>query len=170
MVNEEKDKRKRSLTASSRRHVRTRDSNDGNNKVGGCDIQFMGTEHIPIEERIEMPKSRIVQNRDIEILEPPELKKSSRSRKKDSKDGNNEDRSCDQNQQKHKDIIGPGHEEELRGKAKMLNEEKDKRKRSLRTSSRRHIRRRNSNDGNNEMDGCDIEFMGIEHVPVEQRI
>ncbi|KAI5655811.1 hypothetical protein M9H77_32998 [Catharanthus roseus] len=112
---------------------------------------------------------RSSKDRGIEILEPPELKRSSRRGKNDSKDGNYEDRSCDRNQEKHKGI-GPGHKEELRGKAKMLNEEKDKRKRSLRTSSRRHVQTRDSNDRNNEMDGCDIVFMGIEQVPVEQRM
>ncbi|KAI5655817.1 hypothetical protein M9H77_33004 [Catharanthus roseus] len=101
--------------------------------------------------------------------EPPKQKRCTRRQIKDSKDGSKEDRSCDQKQEKHKDI-GPRHVEKLRGKAKVLNEEKDERRRSLRTSSRRHISERDSNDSDDEMDCTDVEFMGIEHIPVEERM
>ncbi|KAI5655819.1 hypothetical protein M9H77_33006 [Catharanthus roseus] len=104
----------------------------------------------------------------IQIQEPPKQKRCTRGQIKDSKDGCKEDRS-DQKQEKHKDI-GPRHVEKVRGKAKVLNEEKDERRRSLRSSSRRHIPERDSNDGEDEMDCTDVEFMGVEHIPVEERM
>ncbi|KAI5655816.1 hypothetical protein M9H77_33003 [Catharanthus roseus] len=119
------------LKRSSRRQKK--DSKDGNNKERSCDQKL--NEEKDKEKTIansrssSRPKPKVKS----EGLSYESVKRCTRRPKKDSKDGSEEDRS-DQKQEKHKDI-GPGHVEKLRGKAKVLNEEKDERRRSLRTSS-----------------------------------